>query len=154
MFMEVDIRHRTASANVLLNDIHLHFQGQTFQVIILTYIGWKIQTLLLLWDRMSGNCLRMAPLGIWLTFSRSRIMKCDYPAKRWELAKSAQVCLLYSMIFAIEWDHCVILTFIYKVKHVLTMHLLYKLSQAADVPGRFASIRTTRRGVALVYFVL
>ena len=50
------------TANVVLNDLELNFQGQTFQFAILTSIGWKMQTLILLpKDRKSGIFHRMVP---------------------------------------------------------------------------------------------
>ena len=60
IFMEIDIRHRTM--NVILNDLHLNYQGHILQVAILTSIDWKMQTLLLPSDKKSGIWLQIVPL--------------------------------------------------------------------------------------------
>ena len=52
--------------NIVICDIDLSFIGQTFQAAILTNKGWKIQTLLLPSDKMSGICHWLAPL--WMLF--------------------------------------------------------------------------------------
>ena len=48
--------------NVVRHDLDLDFQGQTFQMAILTSKGGKMQTLPLQSDRNSDICYRMAPL--------------------------------------------------------------------------------------------
>ena len=50
------------TANVVLRDRNLYFQGQTIQVAILTSKGWIIQTLQMPSDRKSGICHRIEPL--------------------------------------------------------------------------------------------
>ena len=45
-FMEVDIAIEWHTCKFILNDLDLNYQGQTFQVAILTSIGWKMPTLL------------------------------------------------------------------------------------------------------------
>ena len=94
-------------ANVVLHDLYLNFQGQTFQVTVLTIK----QILLLASDRKSGICHRMAPLWMlyimtWTYIVKVKNFKTWISRKRWLLAKSAQLWLLLRSMFAIEWDHC------------------------------------------------
>ena len=51
-------------ANVVLQNLHLSFQGQTFQVAILTNKRWKPQTLLLKSDKKWGICHKIAQMRI------------------------------------------------------------------------------------------
>ena len=50
--------------------------------------------------------------------------------------------------------YCVTLTLIFKVKNLLVMHLLYKIAQTADVPGRFALTRTAPAMELLLYVLI
>ena len=65
-------------ASIVLHDINLYFQGQTFQVFLFTSKCWKIQTLLLPLDRKSGICIEWhhfecCASWVWPTFSWSWI---------------------------------------------------------------------------------
>ena len=69
-FIEVDIRHRTASnVNVVLDDLHLNFHGQTFHVDMLTCIGLEMQTLISSSDSKWGSCLGMASIALHQTLT-------------------------------------------------------------------------------------
>ena len=60
----------------------------------------------------------------------SRILKCEYLEKQWELAKNAQVRLtvvdISHRMKPLRMWYSVTLIFISKVKHFLVMHLLYR----------------------------
>ena len=62
--MQVGIRYRMTTTNIVVHDLDLNFQGgQTFQFSILINIDWKIQTLMLS-DRKSGICQRGATADV------------------------------------------------------------------------------------------
>ena len=62
-FVHFDICHRMASLQkIVLHNLDLNLQGQTFEAAILPSKLRKMQTLLLPSDRKSGICHRMAPL--------------------------------------------------------------------------------------------
>ena len=69
--------------NVLVNDLDVHFQSQTFQVNSLTSIGRKIQPFVLLSGRslvltiVWRHC-KCCTSGLLPTFSRSQNLKCEY----------------------------------------------------------------------------
>ena len=91
----------------LPRDLYLNFQCQTFQVGILTSIGWKMQTLLLVSDRKSGICHWMVPLGMLYIITLTYIFKVTnfdmwISRKRWKLAESGHVRRLWRLKFAIE----------------------------------------------------
>ena len=99
------------TANVVLNDLDLHFQRQTFQLAILTMIGWKMQTLLLLSNRKPGICYRMKPLRTLYIMKLIYILNVtDFIKwifwKWWDLAKNFKEWFLQRLIFIMEWDHC------------------------------------------------
>ena len=72
---------------LLLIDLYLHFQGQTFEILLFLLLSrkwWEIeQTLLVLFDRKSGICHWMAPL--WMLF----IVTLTYKV---EVTKSGNMC--------------------------------------------------------------
>ena len=64
-----------AIANIVLRDLDLNYQGQTFEVAILISKRWKMQTLLLPQDRKSGICHRMVPLRMLYIMTLTYIFK-------------------------------------------------------------------------------
>ena len=114
-FIEVDVFRRMGAAQVLyvvLHDLDVNFQGQTFQEDILTSRGWKKckhyychqigrQVVAIEWCHC--ECCTSWP---WITFSRSWNLKCAYFENVESEQKNTQVWLLQSLTFVIEWDHC------------------------------------------------
>ena len=135
-------------ANAVLRDRDLNLQWWFWEV-----KAEKIQTLLLPSDRISGICHGMVLLWIWNIMTSTYICKFTnfemwISRKGWELAKTAQIWLLYSSVFAIESDHCQYCTPwpwpSFLRSKIFLLNISYKkMRRQRSARGRFASIRTS-----------
>ena len=117
--------------NVILRNLDLNFQGQTFQGAILTKKGWKNANINIA-IRKTGNCNRLTQLRMLHIMILTYIFKVT---KFWNvnISKTVRAGEKCSMTFK-EADICnrmmrplrmlysVTLTFMFKVKHILVMH--------------------------------
>ena len=121
-------------ANVVLRDLDLNYQGQTFQVAILTRNCLKMQSSLLPSDRNSGICRRMAPLRMLYTKIFNYILKFTN-FETWLSQKSVRAgdkcsivtlvdVAIYHGIRPLRMLYSITLTFIFKNKYLVVMHLL------------------------------
>ena len=121
-------------ANVVLRDLDPNFQGQTFQVAIVTSNGWKMQIFLLPSDMTYGICHRMALLLMLYVVNFAYIIKVRnfemwISRKRWELLRKCssktftEVDICHRM-GALRMLYSITLTNIFKVKH-LDIYICY-----------------------------
>ena len=87
------------NANVVLRNLDLNCEGNTFQVTVLPSKRWKMQTLLLPSDRKSGICHRMTHLRMLHVMTLTYIFNITnvemwISRKLLELARNAQVWLV------------------------------------------------------------
>ena len=127
-------------ANVVLHDLDLNFQGQTFQVAILKSKCWKMQRLLLPSDRKWGICHQIgSPVFAiewihcecytswsWPIISRSKFWDVNSSKTVGANEKcSSMTCMaidIFHRLKPLRMLYCMTLTFSFNVKHFLVMN--------------------------------